>query len=70
MDARIDAEWGNDRSANSEPKGRQGLIPGSRAAPGYCGPCSSRGYPKIVIGNLRDSDGGSVVCVRNNPPGG
>jgi hypothetical protein len=36
----------------SEPKDRYGLILGSQAAPGYCGPYLSRGYLKSVTGDL------------------
>ena len=58
LDARIGVGRGTDRGAKSEPKGRQGLIPGSRAAPGYCGLRSSRGYLESVIGDLSYPDGG------------
>jgi hypothetical protein len=37
----------------SEPKGRQGLIPGSWVVPGYCSPSLSRDvYLDSVIGDL------------------
>jgi hypothetical protein len=44
---------GYDRGIKSEPKGRQGLIPGSRVVPKYCGPSLSRDvYLDSVIGDL------------------
>jgi hypothetical protein len=50
---RIGAEGGYDRGTKSEFKDRQGMIPGSRVVPEYCGPSLSCDvYLDSVIGDL------------------
>jgi hypothetical protein len=50
------------------------VVPGvlhSQSVPRYCGSSLSRDvYRNIVIGDLSDPDGGSIVCVRNKSPAG
>jgi hypothetical protein len=53
MSAHIGADGGYDRGTKSEPKGRRGLIPNSRAVPGYCGSSLSHDvYRNCVISDL------------------